>query len=58
MLGKTPQITDLPHGAKIVDYYKGSVYIHSDHGTHIELTRRQWLDIVDYVIERGQKPHD
>lgn len=30
---------------------------YEERGTWIYLTQRQWLDIVDYVIERGQKPY-
>jgi hypothetical protein len=51
-----PIVDELPHGAAIIRYPSGAVEIRSDHGTSVELTNRQWLDIVAFVIERGQAP--
>lgn len=50
------QVDYLPNGTKVVTYSNGVRDVWSDHNTYIELTKRQWLDLVQYIIERGQKP--
>jgi len=52
---------NLPNNVTITQYHKsGAVRISVEGGYSaiIDLTPEQWDDIVDFVINRGQKPYE